>query len=61
MTKNRTLDQEIELLCKRIRGTRKRWEGINEEGENAPFWPDGCGMNPEKILDHLKETCVGLI
>ena len=63
MAKNRTPvpDQEIKMLCKRIRETRKQWERINEEGGNDPFWPEGCGMNPEKTLDHLKETCVGLI
>ncbi len=47
MAKNRTPDaeQEIKLLCKRIRETRKQWEWINGEGGNDPFWPDGCNMN----------------
>lgn len=45
MTKNRTPDQEIKLLCKRIREARKQWERTNEEGANDPFWPDGCNMN----------------
>lgn len=45
MLKNRTPDQEIKLLCKRIRETRKQWELTNEEGTNDPFWPDGCNMN----------------
>lgn len=45
MTEKRTPKQEIRLLCKKIKETRKRWERINEEGCNDPHWPDGCNMN----------------
>lgn len=43
--KKKTPEQELKELCKEIRNEIDRWEDINRNGSNDPFWPDGCNMN----------------
>lgn len=35
----------LQTECKRITDSIKRWEDINANGCNDPFWSDGCNMN----------------
>lgn len=43
--KKKTPEQELKELCKEIRNEIDRWEDINRNGCNDPFWSDGCNMN----------------
>lgn len=38
-------DSDLECLRNDIIQEIKRWNDINENGCNDPFWPDGCNMN----------------
>ena len=38
-------EQELKELRKNICQEIERWEDINKNGCNDPFWPDGCNMN----------------
>ena len=43
--KKKTPEQELKELCKDILREIERWEDINQNGCNDPFWSDGCNMN----------------
>ena len=43
--KKKTPEQELNEVCKDIRREIARWEDINQNGCNDPFWSDGCNMN----------------
>ena len=43
--KQKTPEQELELLRENLLHERAIWEHINENGCNDPFWTDGCNMN----------------
>lgn len=43
--KQKTPEQELELLRKNLLHERAIWEHINENGCNDPFWADGLNMN----------------
>ncbi len=40
--KQKTPEQELELLREGLLHERAIWEHINENGCNDPFWADGC-------------------
>lgn len=43
--KKKTLEQELQELCKHVRQEIEIWEYINQNGCNDPFWADGTNMN----------------
>lgn len=43
--KQKTPQEMIQEECSRIIKSICRWEYINENGCNDPFWSDGCNMN----------------
>lgn len=55
--KQKTPEQELELLRKNLLYERVIWEHINENGCNDPFWTDGCNMNLTRnhILSYRNE------
>lgn len=55
--KQKTPEQELELLRENILHERAIWENINENGCNDPFWADGCNMNLTRkhILSYRNE------
>ena len=53
--KKKTPEQELKELCNEIRQEIDRWEDINQNGCNDPFWPDGSNMNlTRKHIIHAK-------
>ena len=55
--KQKTPEQELELLRENLLHERAIWEHINENGCNDPFWTDGCNMNLTRnhILSYRNE------
>ena len=55
--KQKTPEQELELLRENLLHERVIWERINENGCNDPFWADGCNMNLTRnhILSYRNE------
>lgn len=55
--KQKTPEQELELLRKNLLHERAIWEHINKNGCNDPFWADGCNMNLTRnhILSYRNE------
>nr|DAO96225.1 MAG TPA: hypothetical protein [Caudoviricetes sp.] len=55
--KQKTPEQELELLREGLLHERAIWEHINENGCNDPFWADGCNMNLTRnhILSYRNE------
>lgn len=57
--------ETIRNECKNIIDFIQRWEDINKNGCNDPFWSDGCNMNlcdtmdgyeyAEECPDYVKE------
>ncbi|NBH15370.1 hypothetical protein D3Z36_14585 [Lachnospiraceae bacterium] len=43
--KKKTIEQELTEYRESIISKIARWEDINENGCNDPFWQDGCNMN----------------
>lgn len=58
--KQRTPEQELDLLRKNLLHERAVWDHINENGCNDPFWADGCNMNLTRnhILSYRNEIAI---
>lgn len=55
--KQKTPEQELDLLKEKLLHERDIWNHINENGCNDPFWTDGCNMNLTRnhILSYRNE------
>lgn len=55
--KQKTPEQELDLLREKLLHERDIWNHINENSCNDPFWTDGCNMNLTRnhILSYRNE------
>lgn len=55
--KQKTPEQELDLLREKLLHERDIWNHINEKGCNDPFWTDGCNMNLTRnhIISYKKD------